>query len=292
MEGRPLVWLLMGERLGDNAQLRTLGYMLGFRTVEKYLRYNNLYRIPNALKGANLVSLKWDAHSELEPPWPDIVIICGRKGVPIARWIKKNASGRTKLIAIGRPRFALDLFDLIVTTPQYRIPHGRNVVEIPLPLSGVSTERLKVAEGLWKDSIAGLPTPRIAVLVGGDTSTGSFDAVAAERLGRLASDYVRSLGGSLMVSTSPRTATKSAEALINAITVPSTIYRWMPGPSLPNPYLGFLKLADEVIVTCDSASMIADAAVAKKPILLFDVPMQPRNLVIRVQHALYLYLGG
>ena len=289
-EIRPLVWLLLGERLGDNAQIRTLGSMLGLASETKYLRYNGLYQVPNTLKGASLVSVQRETRHDLTPPWPDLVILCGRKSVATARWIKKQSKGRTKLIAIGRPRVGLDIFDLVVTTPQYRVPNEPNVVELLIPLSGVSEEDLRDARRLWKSSVADLPEPRIALLVGGDTTTGCLDEVAADRLGRLASRYAKSRGGSLMITTSPRTKFKAAEALINAITVPSKIHRWAPGLSTPNPYLGFIGMADEVIVTCDSASMIADAAVAKKPILLFDVPMQPRNLAIRIQHSLYLYV--
>ena len=289
-ETRPLVWLLLGERLGDNAQIRKLGSILDLATETKYLRYNGLYQVPNTLKGASLLSVQRQSRRELTPPWPDLVILCGRKSVATARWIKKQSKGRTKLIAIGRPRVDLDIFDLVVTTPQYRVPKEPNVVELLIPLSGVSEEDLQDGRRLWKNSVAELPEPRIALLVGGDTTTGCLDEVAADRLGRLASRYAKSRGGSLMITTGPRTRFRAAEALINAITVPSRIHRWMPGRSTPNPYLGFIGMADEVIVTCDSASMIADAAVAKKPILLFDVPMQPQNMVIRIQHKLYLYV--
>src|SRR5690606_16404986 len=101
---RALVWLLLGDRLGDNAQLRKLGAMLALPTESKCLRYNRLYHLPNVVKGATLLSVRREARRALKPPWPDIVISCGRKSVAAARWIKKRSGGRTKLVAIGRPR--------------------------------------------------------------------------------------------------------------------------------------------------------------------------------------------
>lgn len=286
-ERGPLVWLLLGDRIGDNAQIRSLAGRLGYRTEEKYLRYSSLYQIPNILKGRTLLSVKRDARSYLVPPWPDLVILCGRKSVAAARWIRRKSGGKTKLVVIGRPRTALATFDLVLTTPQYRLPVEDNVVELAVPLSGAAPEDIEAARDMWAQAVADLPRPRIALLVGGDTTTCEFDGVAADRLGRVASSYAKSLGGSLLVTTSPRTSQKAADSLIRSVTAPAMIHRWAPGLSTPNPYLGFIGMADEVIVTCDSASMMADAVSAKKPVLLFDVPMKPRNIVIQLQHQLY-----
>ena len=51
------VWVLLGQRTGDNNQLLRLAGELGvpFRTLE--LRYNGLYRVPPSMLGATLVTL-------------------------------------------------------------------------------------------------------------------------------------------------------------------------------------------------------------------------------------------
>ena len=285
--GEISLWLLLGERLGDNAQIRALAGHIGIPYEEKYLRFNWFYHVPNFIKGPSLLTLSREGSSPLSKPWPDVVIMCGRKSVPVALWIKKKSGGRTKIIALGRPRAPIALFDLVVTTPQYRLPRSENVIELLAPLSGIEKEDLSHGRRMMESELGDLPRPLIAVLAGGDTSTSQFDPVAADRLGRLASTYARSRGGSLLVSTSPRTNPRAASALIDAITVTSKIHRWTPDKAQPNPYIGFLALADEVIVTCDSASMMSDACTAQKPVLLFDVPMKARNAVIAIQHKLY-----
>ncbi len=285
---KPKTWLLLGDRLGDNAQILALGARLGFPSEEKYLRHNKFYHLPNSLKGASLVSLQKESSSPLKPPWPDLVIMAGRKNVSAARWIKGRSGGKTRMVTIGRPRAPLDLFDLVLTTPQYRLPKPENVIELQVPLSGIRSEALDHARETWRHVLDPLPSPHIAVLVGGETTTCVFDPVAADRLGRLASTYAKSVGGSLLLTTSPRTAPTAADALFASISVPAELHRWTREKSAVNPYLGYLALADQVIVTCDSASMIADAVAAEKPVLLFDVPMQPRNAVLKLQHKMYL----
>src|SRR5262249_36397001 len=58
-------------------------------------------------------------------------------------------------------------------------------------------------------------------------------------------------------------------ALESAIDVPYLFYRWRPGDP-DNPYLGFLALADTVIVTGDSMSMIAEACSTGRPVHIFE----------------------
>lgn len=209
----PRVWLLLADRLGDNAQVLALGERLGYSAEEKYLRHNKLYHLPNVIKAASLFSVLRESSSPLTPPWPDLIIMAGRKNVAAARWIRRRSGGRTKIVTIGRPRAPLNLFDLVLTTPQYRLPREDNVIELKVPLSGVHPAGLDHARVTWNHVLEKLPRPHISLLVGGDTTTCVFDQVAADRLGRLASIYARSVGGSLLVTTSPRTSRAAADAL-------------------------------------------------------------------------------
>src|SRR6185369_5995781 len=98
---RTHVWLLLGDKAGDNAQLRVLAAGLNVPVVEKPLTFNRLYRIPNVLLGATLSSVA-AGRDELQSPWPDLILASGRRSVPVARWIKQQSSGRTKLVHLGR----------------------------------------------------------------------------------------------------------------------------------------------------------------------------------------------
>ena len=84
----------------------------------------------------------------------------------------------------------------------------------------------------------------------------------------------RAAGGSLLVTTSARTKRASVLALRTAITVPCHFFRWA-GKSADNPFYGYLALADSFIVTCDSASMLAEACATRRPVYMFDLGAGP-----------------
>jgi mitochondrial fission protein ELM1 len=172
------------------------------------------------------------------------------------------------------------LFDLVSTTPQYRLPVRSNVVHNALPLHGISPERLATAGREWEAEFASLPKPMIAVLVGGRSGPYVFGPDAAARLARQASDRARSLGGSLLVTTSPRTSRAAAQALFDGLTVPAFCHRWQ-ADQVVNPLQAYLAVASEVIVTADSISMIAEACASGKPTYLFDIETDKRAMRAR-----------
>jgi uncharacterized protein len=127
----------------------------------------------------------------------------------------------------------------------------------------------------WAPRLASLPAPRIALLVGGNSSSYELGEADAARLGREASELALSLGGSLLVSTSPRTPPAAAEALRAAVGRPVHFYRWRANDP-ENPYRAFLGLADRFVVTVDTASQLVEACATGKPVYLFEWPARSR----------------
>jgi hypothetical protein len=122
----PRIWVLLGPRTGDNNQALALAEALGLPFETRTLGYNPLQSLSVWL-GATVATLDRASRQHLQPPWPDLVIAIGRRSVPVARWIRKQNLGRTKLVRIGHPRIDPKLFDLVITTRQYPVPPGANV---------------------------------------------------------------------------------------------------------------------------------------------------------------------
>jgi hypothetical protein len=268
---QPIVWVLLGERAGDNAQALALAKIAaeaaGAQVTPKPLAYNGLYRTPNIVLGASLRSLR-AGRAGLGPPWPDMVIGVGRRSVPVAGWIKAQAGGSTKLVQIGRPRAPLHWFDLVVTTPQYRLPDSPNVLSLPLPpISSPTLENDEVER--WREMFASLPRPWIGVLVGGARAPYRFDAAAARALASGADGLAVRLGGSLLVTTSPRTGFDQAHALAAALASPAYCNLW-PGEDAA--HQAVLALANRFIVTSDSVSMLAEACASCRPVAIWEPP--------------------
>lgn len=268
----PLVWALLGHRTGDNLQVETLADALGWRCERKVLRWRKgrigwtpFYgRMP-----PSLAPLTDDARALIGPPWPDLVLSVGWRSAPVARWIGRQ--GDARLVHIGRPRAPLGGFDLVLTTPQYRLPEASNVIQLDAPMTRLSAEALTSAAEQWRDRLAHLPRPWIAVLIGGDAPPLRLTAGAAAELGEKVEALARQRGGSLLVTTGPRTSRAALEAFQSRIGVLMHSYTWGEGGE--NPYLGYLALADEIVVTSDSISMVHEASLTGRPVHIFDLPV-------------------
>ncbi len=266
------IWVLAGDKPGDNAQSLSLAAAVGWPTEVKQLRYlKGKKPLAAKLSGSDRFPLDPAASSPLEPPWPDLVIGCGRRSVPIAWEIRRQAGPATRLVQLGRPRADLDGFDLVVTTPQYRLPERPNVLHLALPLHRPEQEKWRCAAVEWEPTFAHLPRPWFALLIGGSAKPFVFDVAAAHRLAAHANALVRAEGGSLLVSTSRRTPADAARALADAIEVPAHVHQWRAGGG-PNPYLAYLGLADGFVVTGDSASMLTEACSTGKRVWFVELP--------------------
>ncbi len=213
------------------------------------------------------------ASSKLEAPWPDLVICSGRAAEAVAFWLKQQ-NPNLRIVFVGTPWSGLSRFDLVITTPQYRLPQAPNVLHNLLPVHDVTPERLAAEAARWQPRLGTLPRPFTAVLVGGASGPYLFTPAAAKRLGSEASAVARSDGGALLVTTSARTGEAAADALQAAIDVPSFFHRWQ-ADAPDNPFHAILGLADRIIVTADSISMMSEAVATGKPVLLFDIEEGP-----------------
>lgn len=280
---RPQVWILLGPKQGDNAQLRALAELLAWPCSEKQLVFNRLAALPNIFLGTHLCSLKGQS-AQLAPPWPDLIITIGRRGVPAARWVQKQSGGRSKLVHLGRPWGPLKWFDLIITTPQYCLPRRSNVLHNSLPLTCQNGQSCQSANQLgqdcqtaatWSARFSSLPRPWIALLSGGNSRPYVLDEKNGAALGRAASAFALAQGGSLLLTASRRCPAASFAAISGAIQAsgcPAQIHNPHEA-NQDNPYAAYLALADRFIVTSDSVSMAAEACLSGKPVSIYELPL-------------------
>lgn len=265
--GTPDIWVLIDDRAGNASQCLGVAEAVGLPFTRKDIAYGPLGGLPNALLGATTRGLSGRAKSAVVPPWPDMVIAAGRRTGPIARHIKRQSGGRTRLVQIMDPGpGGIDDFDLLAVPRHDGLPDRANLLQITGAPHRVTAARLKAEGERWRATLGRLPQPRVALIVGGSTRKRPFTPKMARNLGRMVSAMMREVGGSLMITTSRRTG-KAGDDLLNEIGLPAHVYRW--GDAGENPYFGYLALADGVVVTGESVSMCSEACATTGPVFIF-----------------------
>lgn len=264
----PLVWVLADDRPGNRSQGLGVAEALGFPFAIMEIRYGPLGGLPNALLGASFLGLTGESREALTPPWPDIIIGAGRRVAPVARRIKRLSGNRTFVVQIMNPgRFGIGDIDLVVVPNHDLVGPGRNILPITGAPHRIRAETLAKAADDWRDRLAHLPKPWIAALIGGGAKGRTLDgAPIADLAGRLDA-FARRSGGSLLVTSSRRTGAGAMDTLLSRLTAPLFAHRW--GQEGENPYLGFIALADAVVVTGDSMSMCSEACASGAPVYIF-----------------------
>jgi mitochondrial fission protein ELM1 len=218
---------------------------------------------------STLAGINQKMSSELSAPWPDLIISAGRRNEPVAQWIKRQSGNQSRLVHLGRPWAALEAFDLIITTPQYQLPAAPNVLVIDTVLHRITAQRLLAAEKQWADILDGYAKPFLAVLVGGNSGAYDFDELAAHKLAIEVDKLASVMQATVLVATSARTPHLSSDMLAKRISSPHYFFRWS-AQQKDNPYLAFISVADALIVTGESVSMLTEACVTGKPVYMYD----------------------
>jgi len=266
-DDEPTVWLVVGEKRGDNAQIRNLARAVGWSFSEK-----TIHMAPQWVNGKPRVRASLDhidpgASDVLEAPWPDLVITAGRRLASVALWIKQASGGRTRAVVLGKPRGSASDFDLVVTASHYVVRDAANVARHALPLNQLDFDALADAKKAWVGRLLLLPRPLTALLVGGPTGGLRFDVETARELLRRTREVVDKQRGSLYVTTSRRTPRAVTDYLRETCSVNDQLYLYDEGtPAADNPYPGLLALADDFVVTSDSLSMMVEVAQLGRPL--------------------------
>lgn len=265
----PRIWVFPGNRPGDDAQVYALAEELRLPFETRTLRYNWRFWLNGRHMGASPISIVKDLRERtLVPPWPDLIIMVGRRSAPIARWVQEQSGGRTRLVFIGHPRVPPLTFDLVYTTRQYLTPTGPSMRLLPVALSRYREPLNPVEEEReWLDQ---LPRPHLLLMLGGKTRHWKMRRKLLARLALQLHDRAGRLGGSLVVARSARTD----EALLDEIERQlkgKEHWRMVRGDFPRFPVL--LANADELFPTADSVSMISESVITGKPTGIVPIEM-------------------
>lgn len=264
------IWVLTGDKIGDNAQVLNAARATGLPHDVKHIAVKPEYETKKPPVGPSLQAIDIGRSDPLEAPWPDVVITIGRRLSSVALWIKQQSGGRTRIALFNAPKGRLQDFDLIVAPAFYRLPEDPRICRIGLPLVRVDETRLAAARTDFAAAFAAFPRPLHVLLLGGETGDRKLGpGFAVSTLRTLQQEYAKE--GSVFVSTSRRTPPAAADAIQAALRPQDMLYRWSPGDKA-NPYYGLLAHGDGFTVTSDSLSMMTEIARLGRPLVIAELP--------------------
>lgn len=264
---QPSCWAISDGAAGNERQCLALAHALGLEP--------RILRLRIARPWSWLAPrFTWLAHSAIRTvegnrignDWPDIAIGCGRAAALLTRCLRLWSDGRCFTVQILNPRVSPALFGAVIA-PRHDGLTGSNVISTLGALNTVDDAWLAQARERFP-ALQSLPSPRIAVLIGGPHKAQALDAAYLESLQRSLGDLHARHGGSFLVSTSRRTPIDMRIALREWFTRWPGVF-WADRSDGENSYPGMLGWADRFVVSADSVNMISEACATGKPVHAF-----------------------
>ena len=270
--GSPVpVWALTTGEAGAAGQAEGLAAAVGRPHEAKTVRLRRPWSwLPAHRQAPGL--LQYGLAAPPGPPWPELLITCGRRSASVSVAVRRASGGRCFTVHIQNPRIPLRHFDLVVP-PRHDGVTGPNVLATRVALHRLTSERLAAAGDAWRGRLGNL---NVAVLLGGRSRSHRF---TPETVAALA-DGLAGLQGPIAVTASRRT-----EPGVVAVLRARLPEAWFWDGTGCNPYLAMLALARHIVVTEDSVSMISEAVSTGKPVYAARMAGSNRRLA-RFQAAL------
>jgi hypothetical protein len=197
--------------------------------------------------------------------FPDLIITCGRRMAGLSMALRRLAGGSgCRTIHIQDPRLPANCFDILIV-PRHDPARGPNVITTMASLNRLTTETIEAAAQKLDAKWTALPTPRVAVLLGGDNRRYRISDNMADDMAQRLAAFATASGTSLALIPSRRTPPTVIQRLSQRLGGARIAIATAEDA---NPYPGILGAADAIVVTSDSVNMASEAALTGKPLLI------------------------
>ena len=266
-------WVLTTGEAGFRSQAIGLAEATGLDFKEKQIRLRAPWSyLPGHLCPWALAGL--DSGSDrIAPPWPRLLITCGRRPTALAMAIKKRSAGKTKTVHVQHPKVPSGAFDLIIPMRHDDLA-GVNVYPVDTALHSISAEKLSQNRQIWRDRLNPESAPLLGIVLGGSNRRYRFTSGAVDDLIQL---IRRGLEQDMQVAVTPSRRTEPFVPGILSQTFADERRFSLWNGTGDNPYIGLLALADRLVVTCESVSMISEALATGRPVHIFRLEGKGRR---------------
>ena len=205
----------------------------------------------------------------------DVIISCGRKSVIPSIFLKKNSKKKVMNIHIQDPKVNLDNFNYVIA-PEHDGLIGQNVFSTKGAIHYLTKEEINNHSNYLKDRLQ-TKKEYFLLILGGPTKHYDYSDKNILNILNLFNDLVEKNKLQGIVIPSMRTPKNVIELSKNKLGENSLVIDTVDKKA----YLSALSLAKYISVTCDSTSMISEAALTGKPIYVADIPPKKNDYRIK-----------
>ena len=238
--------------------------------------------LPAKITPASQIILK-DKTYLSEDDSPDIVISCGRKSVAPSIFLKKK-NPKIFTIHIQNPKVSLKNFDIVVA-PEHDNLDGVNVISSKGAIHYITEEEVSNSKSYLGSKIKSQKI--VSIVLGGPNKYYDFNEKQLKNIfTKIRSQFIDN-DYKVIVIPSMRTP----KLIINLATKEFEEDGHVVKNVDKKAYLSALALANYIVVTSDSTSMISEAATSGKPIFIAHMKEKKNNYRFKKFYKLFKELG-
>ena len=196
----------------------------------------------------------------------DVIISCGRKSVIPSIVLKKNSNKKIVNIHIQNPKVSLENFDIIVA-PDHDSLDGPNVLISKGAIHYLTLDEIEKAKDYLVSKIE-KQKEVVTLILGGPTKYYNYDNESIIQIFSKINKQILEKNMQLIIIPSNRTPEKIIQFAKEYFNKNRLIIDTVDKQA----YLSSLALAKYIIITCDSSSMISEAALTGKPVYVAMIP--------------------
>ena len=266
---------------GMISQVEGLAKALDIDYVHHTVELNNFWK----LFPPKLTPISQSVFKKINSKDFDVIISCGRKSVIPSIYLKKNSSKKVTNIHIQDPKVNLNNFSYVIA-PEHDELDGGNVFSTKGAMHYLSRKEIEDNSDYLKNRLDANKEYFLLIL-GGPTKHYDYSDENILNILDLFDNLISKNILQGIVIPSMRTPKNIIELCKNKLSTSSLIIDNVDKKA----YLSALSLAKYVAVTCDSTSMISEAALTGKPIYVADIPAKKNDQRIKKFKELFTKLN-
>ncbi len=247
---------------GMISQVEGLAKALDIDFTHHTVELNNFWKmIP-----PKLTPISQSVYKKINQSEFDLIISCGRKSVIPSIHLKNNSKKKVFNIHIQDPKVNFNHFDFIIA-PEHDSINGKNVINTKGAIHYLTDDEINKNKDYLNAFVKKDQRKICSLILGGPTKYYDYSSENIKNIFSNLNNLLKKNDYQLVVIPSMRTPKNSIDYAREYFGKNHTVIDNVDKKA----YLSALSMSEIIIVTCDSSSMISEAALTGKPIYVANI---------------------